>query len=309
MSKTTTAYNAYVAAYGRTDAYTNLLPRNAAEFILDTSYGNYIQNYITNIATGENGAGFVSYDQYPLKESGIEATHLRNFEIVAEKCRDNNLEFRYLLKASVTGDSERSLRATQSVNDLYMQIYSALCFGVEEIGYYQFTDHTKTDGTAGDAVISGYSLEKTDVYEWAKQANNEVHAFENAYMSYAWKSVSVFGKTNLTQFNNLKAKASAYGYISSVESSASVLVGNFDDADGRYTYGAKNAYMVMNYGNTNGATTATTGVTITFNGTPARVLVYQGGKVSVVTLDASNALTLNLMIGEGAFVIPLTNNK
>ena len=265
---------------------------------------------MTNIATGTNGSGFVSYDQYPLKTTGIESNHLRNFEVVAEQCRDNNLEFRYLLKASVTGDSGRSLRATQSVNDLYVQIYSALCFGVEEIGYYQFTDHTKTDGTAGDAVISGYSLEKTDVYEWAKQANNEVHAFENAYMSYAWKSVSVFGKS-ITQTNNLKNKASAYGYISNVtvaDSSKTVLVGNFDDADGRYTYGAKNAYMVMNYGNTNGATTATTGVTITFNGTPARVLVYQGGKVSVVTLD-SNALTLDLMIGEGAFVIPLTNNK
>jgi hypothetical protein len=63
--------------------------------------------------------------------------------------------------------------------------------------------------------------------------------------------------------------------------------------------------MVVNYGDTNGATTAKTAVNITFNGTPNKALVYQGGKATVVTLS-SNVLTLNLMLGEGAFVIPFT---
>ena len=66
--------------------------------------------------------------------------------------------------------------------------------------------------------------------------------------------------------------------------------------------------MVMNYGNTDNASATTTAVTLTFNGTPTRVLVYQGGVPTVVSLN-SNKLTLNLMLGEGAFVIPLTNNR
>ena len=185
-----------------------------------------------------------------------------------------------------------------------MQIYSALCYGAKEIVYYQFTDHTKKDGTIGDAVVSGTNLTTGNVYNWTKQANNEVHVFDAAYNNFKWVSTSVAGKTNNTQFNTLQSKANLYGYISSVSSNASVLIGNFDDADDKYTYGAKHAYMIMNYGDTNGATTATTAVNVTFNGTPTRALVYQGGNVSVVTLS-SNVLTLNLMLGEGAFVIPL----
>jgi hypothetical protein len=121
-------------------------------------------------------------------------------------------------------------------------------------------------------------------------------------MNFTWKSVSVFGKTSLTQFNNLKSKASAYGYLTSVSSSASILVGNFDDADGRYTYNAKNAYMVVNYGNT-GSSQKASSLTMTFNGTPNRALVYENGAVKIYTLS-NNQLTLSLELGEGAFVIP-----
>ena len=184
-----------------------------------------------------------------------------------------------------------------------MQIYSALAYGSKEIIYYQFTDHTTTDGTAGDGVISGTSLEKGNVYNWTKQANNEVKTFGAAYMNFTWKSVSVFGKTNLSQFNNLKSKASAYGYLTGIESSASVLVGNFDDADNAYSYGAKNAYMVVNYGNTDNMTHATSEIKLTFNGNVNKVLVYENGKATVMDLTG-NQLTLNLEIGEGAFVIP-----
>ena len=82
------------------------------------------------------------------------------------------------------------------------------------------------------------------------------------------------------------------------------MVGNFDDADGKYTYGARYGYMVVNYGDPQNGTAS--GITLTFNGTPTRVLVYENGKARVVTL-ASNAFVLNLEVGEGAFVIPLEN--
>ena len=297
----------YKQEFPDSEAFINLLPRDSSQFTTESMYTTYVKEYIEHIAldyNGVKGTGYVSFDHYPLHEDGITSTHLRNLELVAEMCRDYGIELRTYIKASTTGDSKREIRATESVNDLYMQIYSALAYGSKEIIYYQFTDHTMTDGTAGDGVISGTSLNPGNVYNWTKQVNNEVAAFSNAYMSFTWKSASVFGKTNFTQFNNLKSKASAYGYLSSVSSSASVLVGNFEDADGSYDYSAKYGYMVVNYGNTDGATSATTAVTMTFNGTPARALVYQGGVPTVVTLSG-NALTLNLQLGEGAFIIPL----
>ena len=298
------AYKAYKAAFPNSEAYINLLPRNSSQFTGDSLYENYIDEYIEKIALDYNGVpgtGYVSFDHYPLHDDGVTATHLRNLELVAQKCRDNNIELRTYIKASRSGDTEREIRATETINDLYMQIYSALAYGSKEIVYYQFTEGS----TAADSVISGTTLEKGNVYNWTKQANNEVRAFEKAYMNFTWKSASVFGKTNLTQFNNLKSKASAYGYISSVSSSASVLVGNFARNEGVKAQSGDNyAYMVVNYGNTDGATAATTAVNITFNGTPTKALVYQAGMASVVTLSA-NVLTLNLQLGEGAFVIPL----
>lgn len=300
------AYKAYKAAFPEGEAFINLLPSTSTEFVLESTYKSYVQYYIDNIALDKNGVkgtGYVSFDHYPLQEEGITEAHLRNLELVAELCRENNLELRTYIKASESGDTERGIRATESVNDLYMQIYSALAYGSKEIIYYQFTDHTVADGSAGDAVISGASLMKNDVYKWAAQANNEVAAFSAAYMNFKWKSASVFGKTSIKQFSNLKSKAGAYGSLTSVSSSASVLVGNFDDADGTYSYGAQNAYMVVNYGDPQDGTAAQS-IALTFSG-KTRALVYENGQARVVTLT-SNVLNLNLEVGEGAFVIPLS---
>lgn len=303
------AYKAYKAAFPESEVFINLLPLDEAAnswFSSGTEpYQGYVDYYIENIG---KELGYVSFDHYPLAynegDGGITEYHLFNFEYVATKCKEAGIELRFYLKASDTGAESYNKRATQSINDLYMQIYSGLAYGAKEIVYYQFTDHTKTDGTIGDAVVSGTSLATGNVYNWAKKANNEVHAFGTAYMNFTWQSTSVFGSTNFTQFNKLTNKASAYGYISSVSSSAHVLIGNFARNTGvSEQNGDDYAYMVVNYGDTNGATTAKTAVNITFNGTPKKALVYQGGTASVVTLS-SNVLTLNLMLGEGAFVIP-----
>jgi len=300
------AYKAYKAAFPEGEAFINLLPLDEEANSLfgdgTAPYQGYVDYYIENIG---KELGYVSFDHYPLVYGGgLTEYHLFNFEYVATKCKEAGIELRFYIKASTTGNDTYNKRATESINDLYMQIYSGLAYGAKEIVYYQFTDHTKTDGMIGDAVVSGTSLATGNVYDWTKQANNEVHALGTAYMNFTWQSASVFGSTGITQFNNLKSKASAYGYISSVSSTASVLVGNFARKTGVSEQNGDNyAYMVVNYGDTNGATTATTAVNITFNGTPKKALVYQGGKATVVTLS-SNVLTLNLMLGEGAFVIP-----
>ena len=123
-------------------------------------------------------------------------------------------------------------------------------------------------------------------------------------MNFTWKSASYFGASSNQQG---LTSAGVYGSISAVSSSASVVVGNFDDADEDYMYGAANAYMVVNYGDPSNGTTASD-IAITFNGTPTRALVYENGVARVVTLS-SNVLTLSLEVGEGAFVIPLTDNR
>ena len=63
--------------------------------------------------------------------------------------------------------------------------------------------------------------------------------------------------------------------------------------------------MVVNYGNTDNMTHATSEIKLTFNGNVNKVLVYENGKATVMDLTG-NQLTLNLEIGEGAFVIPFS---
>ena len=313
LTEMATAYAKYKQYFTNGDGFVNLLSNTATLLSSESTYKNYIEKYRSGIASVTNGSGFISYDMYPLKYSSIlgytstsiESKHLWNLEHVAEVCRDNGLEFRTYIKASETGDSERTLRGIDTVNDLYIQIYSALCYGAKEIIYYQFTDQNAVEGSAGDGVINGVTLDTTaPVYQFAKQTNNEIHAFDAAYNNFNWVSASVFGATSYTQFNNLDNKASAYGYISSVSSSAHVLVGNFANKNtGNRTYGDLYAYMVQNYGDT-GSSQAESSIAITFNGTPTRALVYENGVAKVVTLT-DNVLTLNLELGEGAFVIPL----
>ena len=321
LAKLVESYRAYRAAFPDSEAYINLNPRydtdggTSKETNLQI-YKDYVDYYVENIALdkdGVKGTGFVSVDIYPLKTTGLNAMHLWNLEYIAKKCRDNNLEMRIYIQATERGNAAYKVAATKTVNDFMLQIYSALAYGAKEIVYYQFTDHSEynTDDTKNseyakdnyqDALINGQDLTCYNAYYLAKEVNGHVGALSSAYMNFTWKSASVFGKTGITQFNNLESKASAYGVLSSVSSSASVLVGNFDDADGKYTYNAQYGYMVVNYGNTQ-SSQETSSVTMTFNGTPNKVLVYQKGVASVVKLN-SNALTLNLELGEGAFVIP-----
>ena len=310
------AYKRYKAAFPNSNAYINLLPYgdwdeskvNPGNVSI---YKEYVQYYVNNIAkdtTDEDGniipgTGYISFDYYPLKIDGatksILETHLWNLEYVAGLCRDNGLELRTYVKSATEDDTTNKKRKIENINDLYMQIYSALAYGSKEVIYYTFADYDDS----GIGMVET-SLETSNVYNWAVQANNEVLAFSTAYMNFTWKSASYFGASSNQQG---LTSAGVYGSISAVSSSASVVVGNFDDADEDYMYGAANAYMVVNYGDPSNGTTASD-IAITFNGTPTRALVYENGVARVVTLS-SNVLTLSLEVGEGAFVIPLTDNR
>ncbi|MBO5334618.1 MAG: hypothetical protein J6A87_01435, partial [Clostridia bacterium] len=160
------AYKAYKAAFPEGEAFINLLPLDEEANSLfgdgTAPYQGYVDYYIENIG---KELGYVSFDHYPLVYGGgLTEYHLFNFEYVATKCKEAGIELRFYIKASTTGNDTYNKRATESINDLYMQIYSGLAYGAKEIVYYQFTDHTKTDGTIGDAVVSGTSLATGNVY-------------------------------------------------------------------------------------------------------------------------------------------------
>ena len=294
-----TSYEAYLETdFASVEAFINLLPMNSTQFSFG-SYEDYVKEYVNDIGVR---AGQVSFDMYPLHNNSVVSDHLRNLEIVRSAMGSNNMELRGYIHAAENPDTDRSIRAIESVNDYYMQMYSLLCFGAREIIYYRITAEEVTDSSIGGGIIGKNSLATGNAYNWAKQANNEIRAFENAYMNFNWNSVSIFGKNN-TQFKQLKNTVGAYGYLtgaSSTNTSASILVGNFVNPNPS-AYKDNYAYMVMNYGDT-GSSTASSSVTLNFN-TATHVLVYQQGEPKVYEVK-DGAITFNLMLGEGAFVIP-----
>lgn len=286
------------------EPYINLLPYEGTNSWFSwTSWGKYeeyIENYITNIGSK---LGYISYDHYAFGAStgDISDEHLQNLEYVARKAKEANLEVRAFIWASVNGSDKH--RAITSVNDFRFQINSHLCFGVVEMPYFIVTGNTDND-TETSGLINGATGVESSIYAYAKQANNEAHALEDAYLNFTWDSYYKIG--SCTEFSNIKGTSTKADRIATVSSSASVLIGNFKDSDNKYTYGAADGFMVMNYADPS-TTSGISDVTITFNNA-TRAIVYLNGEMSIVSLN-SGTYTLSLAAGNGAFIIPLTETK
>ncbi len=297
-------YNEIMQKYAENggEAYVNLLPYEGVNANVRVKYEAYLAYYFEYIAPL---LGYVSYDHYPLNYTGegdtwqnvISETHLLNLELMANLCKANGVELRTFVWAR-TADSSSGHRAVQSANDLRFQIYSNLAFGATEMSYFTYCSYYEKGNGSNSSLIDCQTGERADVYYWAQEVNNEVHALEDAYLNFTWDSVTVYdvGETS-TQLSLLEKDVLLKESISSVSSNADLLIGNF--------VGKKNGedgFMVVNYTDPYGALDAAT-VTLTFKNA-TKVALYFGGEKSVVEL-VDGVCTLTLEAGAGAFIVPL----
>ena len=303
LSALTEAYNAYKAAGGK-EAFINLLPYEGESGIGALwnkgwkNYQTYISEYVKNIG---KKAGYISFDHYAFLTDSIGAYHLQNLEYIASMAKENDIELRTFVWA-LAKDSEKH-RAVTSVDDLRFQLNSALCFGAKQISYFMYSCNTDTeDSTTG--LINSKTGAESAVYAFAKQANNEIHSFEKAYLNFEWDSFYTMG--TCSQFSNIQGTAKKSERMATISSSGNILIGNFKDKDNLYDYDAADGFMVMNYADPAKELSASD-VTITFNNA-TRAIVYLNGTRTVVNLSAGS-FTLSLTAGNGAFIIPLTDVK
>ncbi len=296
-------YNEYVGA-GK--AIVNLLPYAGVNSTVRARYNKYIQYYAENIAPY---LGYISFDYYPYLEDtdNLNETHLLNLEMVAKLAKENNLELRTYAYSLTEDDTTYNVRGTKSENELALQIYSALAFGSKDITYYMYTNHYRADDdSVAKSLIDMMTGEREEAWYWAKNVNNSVHAFEDAYLNFTWEGVMYQGSNSqFSLLENSKTVANTnHNRLTAISSSANVLVGYFSDADGKM--GATDGFLVMNYGDPRDSAGASD-ITLTFNNA-TRLLVYQNGNRRVIDLVNGKA-TISLEVGQGVFAIPYNGGE
>ena len=294
-------YNKYISLYGANggEAYVNLLPYGSVNYDARARYDAMLKYYCEKLGPL---LGYISYDHYPLNANPypyVSSTHLLNLEIVANYCKEYDLELRSFVWAKTT---QAGHRAIINSNDLSFQVYANLAFGAKEIPYYTYFNYYAPGENGCNSLIDCQTGERTDAYYWAKEINNKVHAVEDAYLSFDWVGAMCFdaGVQN-QQFSLLETALSSHDRLTSIQSNADVLVGVFEDEDGKNS--ATDGFIVMNYSDPYYSNKGETkNVVLTFDNS-THALVYKDGKQYVAELT-NGVLSLYLEAGEGVFVVP-----
>lgn len=274
----------------------NLLPGGYT-----SDYISYLDFYFANVAPM---VGYVSFDQYVLDyENGtysIREDHLANLEMMAQRILESNHRIQLRTYIFPHAVQEGSHRAITMADELRFQIYTNLVFGASEIIYYGYTCHTNSDRETTIGLVNMYTKEKSQVYYFAKEVNNEVLTFGSAYRHFTYEGMIakdtaiLFNKNK--QIKKLKYSLSSHAGIKSYSVSENTLIGCFGDVEGQY------AYVVMHYADPKTSSDTDT-VTIKFNNYNA-IIVYQNGEKHAYRLT-NNSYTLTMQPGCGAFIIPI----
>lgn len=276
------------------------------------TYDGYVDTYLEKVGVN---LGYICWDNYPFMTEGHEdkaerdKNYLSNYELIANKCKDNGVELRTFVQSS--GD-DTGLRSLEGAQDIRYQMYSGLAFGTQEFIYYHYqgtSDSSNTNATSRDPKNFMYdytSQTYTQVYDWAKEVNTEIHTLDDIYTQYKWVDIAYMkgtGSTHNAGLDNLSTKntSGTYGDVSITSCDQDTLVGIFNAKDANSD--KKDAYMFVNVSNPTNNVSDT--VTATFASGTKAVAVWQGGVRKTVNLS-DNTYTFTLRSGEGAFIIPLT---
>lgn len=291
------------------EIFINLLPEYAAAQHLsekaDYSYEQYLDYYFENIAPL---LGYICYDYYPLVDTAMGEKYIRegyyhNHEMIAQKCKENDVEFRAFIQSR--GDSA-GLRQIEHLSELRFQMYSAMAFGVNEFVFYTYAcagnEQSATEG-GHYAVYDSRTGEHTWMYDATKEVNNQILAMDHAYLAYKWDGVMYKNADDMVEnplFMNLEAPRTSHHRMEIVSCTQDVLAGVFEAkyADNE----AEDAFMFVNASEPSKQLDSE--VTVKFEDATA-LLMYRLGEEIVVDLDKDGTYTFVLEPGEGRFVIPL----
>ena len=274
-----------------------------------TSSSQYYENNYAGVYHNTIGPDIYSWDSYPLFDNGkIRKSYFCDFDIWSYLSKNNDISLWYTLLGAAhnSGDGLRYIIPT--AKELRWQMSVAMTYGISSMLDYIYA--TTDDTYVCMANLEGGQITSySDIFYDMGTVNGEFHAWEETYLSYEWQGVGTV-KSGLTNylFNDLRHTVNLSNYgISSISSTADLLVGAFKDS------GNNNAYMITNAGksttygnyaaNINYSNTAGT-VTINFPSSISGVRIIKNG---VTTYQAVNdsSLTLDIDSYGSLFIIPI----
>ena len=270
------------------------------------AYGDYIDRCA-------DALGEFCCDYYSLGRDGwLSPAFYQNMELMVEHGKkgrypvsitllSNRMDTAYNPK---TGRG-RTIYRIPSYEDMRFQVYSALAFGVRQIGYYTFWQHYH-EGTAEvypKAMVNYEPSEEkgyrpTEIYYAVKEVNAEVHALEHIFLRYQWQGCKVI---RTSREKNIRLVKGGYegGCITGMQSVRDLLVGCFtreeDGTEGYWIVNAQNPYRYE-----------VNDVELCFEGAK-RLLYYRKGKEYDTALE-NGIWRVRLGVGEGIFAIPYCSN-
>ena len=292
MEKLVSVVDLYKKYVPNGEPFINLLPCESKQS--QANYKAYLEYYFNNFA---GKLGYVSFDHYPYGSiNGINDMYLWNLEEISERAKVASVEKRGFIWSNLSANGYH--RGITSAADIKLQAYTNLAYGVDEMAYFVYSSNGDSETTT-NALINFRTGAKSNAYTWAKSVNNEVRSFEKAYGSFDWKGVMAFGSN--AQFNELTRNLTSYGRIKSVNSSFDALIGVFEDADNEFDFGAKDAFMIVNFADPL-EVSEKKNIELEFNDS-TKVLLYRNGRQEIVDLT-NGKLSLAMAVGDGVFVIP-----
>lgn len=261
----------------------------------------YMTKYCEEIVPLISGRKILSTDVYPLLGRNgaysVSSTWLPRLELNATYAKQYGMEQHFFVQSywsTLTGTRE-----LESIEDLRFQFYVDMAYGVQNFSYFTYT-HSFIEGFGGGCVDRENSCKTTEIYDWAKQINAELTAFDHVYLSFEWNgTMPIVGKDNPdgenAHFMALKSPLSSLTCANSVSSSQDSIIGQFKDADGN------DGLIVTNY--TDPLDKIDNIVSFDFKNAN-RAIIYRGGERKIYEVK-DGKLDIRLSPGEGVFVIPV----
>lgn len=263
-------------------------------------------------ATGE-----VSYDHYPfIYDHQLTPGFFLNMEMAAQLCKEKGYPFTITLQSyqaclnlnEKTGQALLINRAPV-YEDIRWQVYSALAFGAERLGYYTFWTHYSlgSSGRERKAMIvfdpsDERGFRTTEIYDAVKAVNQEILQFDHVFLRFKWQGCRVV-RTSLER--NIRLVKGGYDGSSIVSEKAirDLLIGCMknpeDGKEGFWIVNAENPFRQQ-----------INDVEILFEGAKG-VRYYRKGKEYDMALEQvvekgkpCGKMKMRLGVGEGIFVIP-----
>lgn len=296
--------------YGDTDKvfYSNLFPHYAtSEQLGYNSFAEYVEEYCRRVIKKVKNKKVISCDSYPLKRDWdremniLLAGHLSSVNTIAQAAKRYGAEPYFFIQSMSYGD-----RRAPELADFCLQANTCFAFGIR--GIQHFTYMTPNDAPGGEFDYDGdgnlqtalldRNNEKTVRWEYAKELNRQIAAFDHVYLKFAWDGVMTTEGTDTeyhtNDFGALAGVLQRHSRVKSFTSTEDALLGCFTDAKGYQ------GFMLTPYVETTHNRTTT--AKIRFDKAD-KALVYTRGQQSVETLT-DGELSLQIAAGDGAFIIP-----